>query len=208
MTPDDITDLFTRADGHYLFARWGRPIAPVVFGVADATLQTVKGAVEAVCALAGHPVAETDPELGSNLMIFFIRDWQELRDTPNMDRLIPEMAGVLARLIAAGANQYRFFRFDADGAIKAAFVFVRMDDHLADIPADTIALSQVVQTIVLWSDTAFLGDSPLMRAEDGTVILRPDIAGVIRAGYDPVLPDMAIDPTHALRLAARVAAPG
>lgn len=105
MTPDDITDLFTRADGQYLFARWGRPIAPVVFGVADSTLQTVKGAVEAVCALAGHPVAETDLELGSNLMIFFLRDWQELRDTPNMDRLIPEMADVLARLIAAGANQ-------------------------------------------------------------------------------------------------------
>lgn len=82
-----------------------------------------------------------------------------------------------------------------------------MDDHLADIPAETIALSQVVQTILLWSDTAFLGDSPLMRAEDGTVILRPDIAGVIRAGYDPVLPDMASDPTHALRLVARLDAP-
>jgi hypothetical protein len=36
------------------------------------------------------------------------------------------------------------------------------------------------------------------------VILRPEIGAVIRAGYDPVLPAMARDPAHALRLAARV----
>jgi hypothetical protein len=36
-----------------------------------------------------------------------------------------------------------------------------MDDALSEIPAETIALSQVVQTILLWSDTAFLGASPL-----------------------------------------------
>eukprot|EP01036_Dinobryon_divergens_P039337 gene39337-51841_t len=63
MTPDQVQALFTRADGTYLFARWGRPIVPVVFGVEDATLAVVKGAVEAVVALAGHKMAETDPEL-------------------------------------------------------------------------------------------------------------------------------------------------
>ena len=31
-----------------------------------------------------------------------------------------------------------------------------------------------------------------------TVILRPEIGAVIRAGYDPVLPAMARDPSHAL----------
>ena len=57
MSPEAITALFTRASGEYLFARWGRPIVPVVFGVDDATLSTVKGAIEAVVVLAGHKMA-------------------------------------------------------------------------------------------------------------------------------------------------------
>ena len=81
MTPEDATALFTRSDGTYLFARWGRPIAPVIFGVQDETLSIFKGAIEALVTLSGHEMAETDPELGANLMIFFLRDWQELVDT-------------------------------------------------------------------------------------------------------------------------------
>lgn len=104
MTPDEVQALFTRADGQYLFARWGRPIVPVVFGVEDATLSVVKGAVEAVVALAGHRMAETDPELGANLMVFFCRDWAELPEVPNLDRLVPELRALCARLEAAGAN--------------------------------------------------------------------------------------------------------
>ncbi len=78
MTPQTVTALFTRSDGQYLFARWGRPIVPVVFGVRDETLATIKGAVEAVVTLAGHRMAETDPEQGANLLMFFFRDWDEL----------------------------------------------------------------------------------------------------------------------------------
>ena len=89
MDPQTVARLFTRADGSYLFARWGRPIAPVVFGVEEETVSILKGAIEAVVALAGHTMAETDPELGANLMVFFIRDWDELTETPNLDRLIP-----------------------------------------------------------------------------------------------------------------------
>jgi hypothetical protein len=104
-----------------------------------------------------------------------------------------------------GANQYRSFRFDEAGGIKAAFVFVRMDAELAEIPAETIALSQAVQTILLWSDTAFLGSSPLaILSDEGAPILKPEIADLIRAAYDPVLPVAATDPSHALRLAARL----
>jgi hypothetical protein len=205
MTPDEIEALFTRNDGQYLFARWGRPIAPVVFGVEDSTLATLKGAVEAVVTLAGHEMAETDPELGANLMMFFFRDWQELVETPNLDRLIPDLAETVARLEAADANQYRAFRFDEDGAIQAAFVFVRMDAAMSAVPAETVALSQAVQTIVLWSDTAFLGQSPLAVPEaGGPAILKPEIADLIRAAYDPVMPAHATDPSHALRLAARL----
>mgnify|MGYP001554192225 CR=1 FL=1 len=206
LTPDTdaTTALFTRADGTYLFARWGRPIAPVAFGVEDATITTLKGAVEAVCALAGHEMAETDPELGANLMFFFIRDWAELTATPNLDRLIPDLAETVVRLTEARANQYRYFRFDETGGIKAAFVFVVIDSEMAQVPADTIALSQAVQTILLWSDTAFIGTSPLAAAPGGPALLKPQIADVIRAAYDPVLPVMATDPSHGLRLAARL----
>ncbi len=202
--PADVEALFTRADGQFLFARWGRPIVPVVFGVEEETIAILKGAIEAVVALADHKMAETDPELGANLMVFFIRDWAELTDTPNLDRLIPDLGALVARLTQAGANQYRSFRFDPDGGIKAAFVFIRMDDAMAGVPADALALSQIVQTILLWSDTAFLGTSPLAVLDNGAAVLKPDIADLIRAAYDPVLPVAATDPSHALRLSARI----
>ncbi|MCV6586804.1 MAG: hypothetical protein OIF47_14830 [Marinibacterium sp.] len=202
MTPQDIEALFTRDSGDFVFARWGRPIVPVVFGVEDDTLSVVKGAFEALCAAAGHQMAETDPELGVNCMVFFFRDWDELAQVPDLDRLVPDLGPLLDRLRAAEANQYRIFRFDDAGAIRAAFVFLRMDEHLSAVPAETLALSQVVQTMLLWSDTAFRDRSPLAVAGD-TTILRPDIAALIRAAYDPVLPGAAQDPSHALRLYAR-----
>jgi hypothetical protein len=71
MDISEIEPLFTRADGAYLCARWGRPIVPVVFGVEDETISLLKGAFEAVCVLAGHTMAETDPELGANVMMLF-----------------------------------------------------------------------------------------------------------------------------------------
>ncbi len=203
MTPDDITALFTRADGQFLCARWGRPIVPVVFGVEEATLGFIKGAYEAVCALAGHQMSDLDPELGANLMLFFVRDWDELGDVPNLDRLVPDLGPLLLRLKQAEANQYRIFRFDPQGAIRACFAFVRMDDQMVRVPADVLALNQAVQTILLWSDRAFVDRSP-MADTGGDVILRPDICAVIRAAYDPMLPAMAQDAAHALRLAARI----
>jgi hypothetical protein len=138
-------------------------------------------------------------------MIFFFRDWAELPEVPNLDRLVPGLAALCARLEEAGANQYRIFRFDPEGAIRAVFVFVRMDAHLEAVSAETLALSQAVQMILLWSDRAFGEISPLAAGAGGEVMLRPEIAALIRAGYDPVLPAMAMDATHALRLVARIA---
>ncbi|WP_400083353.1 hypothetical protein [Yoonia sp. R78084] len=198
-----IEQLFTRADSAYVFARWGRPIVPVVFGVDDATLAVFKGAIEAVVTLASHQMAETDMELGANLMVFFCQDWDEMTEVPHLDKLVPDLAPLVGRLKQADANQYRIFRFDEAGAIRAAFVFLRMDDHLAAVPADTLALSQAVQTILLWSDTAFDEIPPLAMIGD-RAMLRPEIADVIRAAYDPVMPTMARDASHALRIAARV----
>ena len=199
----DVAPLFTRSDGEYAFARWGRPIVPVVFGVDDATLAVFKGAIEAVVTLAGHKMDEADMELGANLMFFFCQDWAELLDVPNLDKMLPELDGLVTRLQAAKANQYRLFRFDSEGAIQAAFVFIRMDDQMAQAPADTLALSQAVQVILLWSDTAF-SDAPALAMVDGKVALRPEIGDVIRAAYDRVMPVAAQDASHALRIAARV----
>ncbi|MEP2783784.1 MAG: hypothetical protein ABJO67_16230 [Pseudoruegeria sp.] len=205
MTPAEIEALFTRRDGQYAFARWGRPIAPVIFGVQEETLNTIKGAIEAVVSLAGHSIAETDPELGANLMVFFIQDWEELSETPNLDRLIPELGGLVARLQTADANQYRIFRFDDQGAIQACFVFLRMDNAMLEIPADVLSLSQMVQSVLLWSDTAFGKESPLaVLPETGATILRPEIAAVVQAAYADVLPSSATDPAHALRIFARL----
>lgn len=203
MTAEQIETLFTRRDGQFAFARWGRPIAPVAFGIEEEALPVVKGALEAVAKLAGHDMAETDPELGSNLMMFFFADWAELLDVPGMDGLVPDLAAQVERLQAAGANQYRFFRFEENGAIKAAFVFLRMDESLQDMSAQVLALSQAVQVILLWSEDAFQEQSPLAMADDA-LVLRPEVADVIRAAYDPVMPPAANDASHALRLAARV----
>lgn len=202
----DVAPYFTRSDGAYVFARWGRPIVPVVFGVDDATLAVFKGAIEAVVVLANHKMDELDTEIGANLMVFFCHDWGELAEVPHLDRLVPDLVPLVARLQQADANQYRIFRFDDAGGIKAAFVFLRMDDHLAQVPADTLALSQAVQVILLWSDMAFT-DTPPLALMHGNAVLRPEVADVIRAAYDPVMPQASRDPSHALRLGARVQRP-
>lgn len=203
--PAEIEALFTREDGQFLFARWRRAICPVVFGVDDATLGVVKGALEAVVEVAGHETGEMDAELGSNLMMFFFKDWAELPAVSGMARLVPDLEPLVTRLEAADANQYRFFRFDKDGAIKACFVFLRMDKHLGAVPAHTLALSQIVQSMLLWSDMAFRDISPLAVAGDH-VVLRPEISALMRAAYDPVLPVATQDASHALRLSARIGA--
>ncbi len=203
MKAEVVAALFTRADGAYWFARWGRPLVPVVFGVDDATLSVVKGALAGVAAIAGVGLGEVDTELGANLMLFFVAEWDELRHVRGLEGLIDGFAGLVARLEDAGANQYRVFRFDAAGAIRAAFVFVRMDADLRAVPVEALALQQAVQVIVLWSDRAFVEGAPLVWV-DGRVQLRSDVGGIVRACYDAVLPDVARDAGHAWRVAARV----
>ncbi|MDE4273858.1 hypothetical protein PXK58_06000 [Phaeobacter gallaeciensis] len=208
LTPEQIKALFSRPGGGYAFARWGRPIAPIVFGVEEETLKTIKGALEAVVTLAGHQMAETDPELGANLMFFFFREWDELLEVPDLGRLIPDLDPLVARLKAADASQYRAFRFDDQGAIQAGFVFLRMKGELARMPAETLALTQAVQVMLMWGEGAFVDRSPLaVLPETGATILRPEIAGVIAAAYDRMMPVAANDASHALRLFARLQAP-
>jgi len=204
MTPEAVQALFMQGDD-YAFARCGRPIVPVVFGVEDETLGLINGAVEAVVAMAGHKMAETDPELGANLMLFFFRDWAELSGVPNLGDMIPDLDATVTRLEAVQATQYRAFRFDDAGAIQAAFVFVRMGGGMENLPAETIALTQAVQALLTWGPGAFAVASPLgLHPDTGAAVLRPEIAAVIRAAYDPVMQATASDPAHALRLFARM----
>ncbi|SDE48096.1 hypothetical protein [Limimaricola pyoseonensis] len=200
-----VQEMFTRPDGGYMCARWGRPIAPVVFGVEDETLSVMKSAIQALCQLADHDMAETDPELGVNLLVFFCREWDELTAVPDLDKLVPGLPDLLSKLEAGDASQYRAFRFEPDGAIRAGIVFLRMKGEAADVPADVLALSQAVLAMLTWSETAFDAESPLASAPDGTVVLKPEIAQLIRAAYDPVLPAASDDPATALRIAARMA---
>ena len=203
MRPDDIRHLFQTPGGGYAFARWSRPVAPVAFGVEAETLPFIKGAVKTVATIAGRTLADTDPESGANLVFFFLRDWPELLDVPEIGGILDAPAATVARLTDADALHFRSFRFDDEGAIRAAFVFVKMDHRLAPVPAETLALEQAVRVALLWSPAAFADRSPLLQGQAG-VLVRPEIAALVRAAHDPVMPDTASDPAHALRLAARM----
>lgn len=203
MTPDAIATLFNHADGPYHFARWGRPIVPVVFGVEDQTLSVLKGAIEAVVTLAGHKMAETDAELGASLMVSFFRDWAEVPGVPGLEGIVPDLGALCSGLGAQGASHYRLFRFDENGSIRAAFIFLRFGGALADVPAEYLALSEAAHMICLWSDSAF-AQRPILTLQDTKVVLNPQIAAVIRAVYDPILPVASKDAAHALRVFGRV----
>lgn len=203
-TPESLAPLFTQADGRYAFARWGRPVAPIVLGVEDETLTVFKGALQLVFGAAGMELAETDPEIGANLMVFFLRDWAELADVAGLEVLIPELSALLPRLGAAKARHYRLFRHDADGAIRAAFLFIRMDDVLAQMPAEALALNEAVHAALIWGEGAITPDQILAKGPAGRFAIREEVAALLQAAYDPVLPAVANDPSHALRLWARL----
>ena len=204
LTPEEVEKYFTRNDGSFSFARWGRSVAPVVFGLDDKALSILKGAIEAIMSLTNKQISETDPELGANFMLFFFSDWLELKELPHLNKLVPNMSTLLDKLIDAEANQYRIFRFDEAGAIRACFVFVRMDENLMNVPAQTLMLSQAVQSVLLWSDNAFRNSSPLLVSEDNHTLLKPIVSNLIKVAYDPTLPNASNDNSLAVRMSARV----
>lgn len=187
LSQDEITKLFTR-DGAYLAARWNRPVAPVIFGLADESLTIFNAAIRAAYAHAGHPVAETDAEMGANLMMFFCRDWDDLAGIPDLDQLTGQ-PDLIARLKAQQASHYQIFRFDPDGAIRACLSFLRLDGPLAQAHPAMLA-----ETLTVRSMLTFATEVSASR----------DLARLIRAAYDPVMPNAATDRSHAIRLAARM----
>ncbi|MEM1277574.1 MAG: hypothetical protein AAGH74_13695 [Pseudomonadota bacterium] len=199
-----VAALFTRGDQSFRFARWGRALAPVVYGTNDEGIRVVEEALRSVAGLAGLQITELDPELGANFMVFFSRNWEELNEVPHLGKLIPDLAKLVTMLTASGANQYRIFGFDETGAIKICITLLRYDQDLQKVSAQTLAVSQCFQALLLWSDHAFTKESPIALIDDGRCIVKPWYADLARAAYDPVLPVAGDDPSLALRLAARL----
>jgi hypothetical protein len=57
---------------------------------------------------------------------------------------------------------------------------------------------------LLWSDDAFKEKSPTLITSNGVIILRPLIADIVRAVYEPTMPVVSTDKSHALRAQARI----
>ncbi|GMG83347.1 hypothetical protein LNKW23_25600 [Paralimibaculum aggregatum] len=203
-----VRAFFTRSGGGYRFARWGRPQVPAIFGAAPEAERALTEALRAVAALSPHGVAAEDRELGANALVFLAERWADLREVRGLPRLVPDLDRLADVLGATGANQYRIFDFDGRGAIRLCITLLCVDDDLARLPLPALALSQAAMGMLLWSDRAFLSESPVALLEGGRVILRPEIAAVLRAAYDPELPDASLDPAHAAALAARIGAEG
>lgn len=195
---------FTRRDGSFRFVRWGRPIAPVIVGTNDEGCRIFEEGIRSAARIAQLPVSEMDSELGANFLVFLVNDWSELLQAPNLVRLIPNLGDLIETLTRHEANQYRVFSFDDEGAIKICITLLRYDDELQKVSAQTLALGQAFQGLLLWSDKAFMDESPLAVTEDGFCVIKPAHADLLRVAYDPTLPSVADDPSMALRLAARL----
>ncbi|MEL6766527.1 MAG: hypothetical protein AAFP17_05055 [Pseudomonadota bacterium] len=210
-----IRALFTRSDGAYRFARWGRPLVPALFGLTEEGERIWREALRASGSIGGLALAEEDPELGVNFLVFSCNAWAELRAVPGMDRLVPDLQRLLGVLEASGANQYRIFGFapaaaggtdpEAPGPIRICITLLRRDDVFATMSERALALGQCVQGLLLWSDHAFTAESPVAAIEGvGRAVVTPRLQHVLRAAYAPTLPDAADDPSHAAGMAAVV----
>ena len=63
----------------------------------------------------------------------------------------------------------------------------------------------MLQSILLWSPNAFLDESPIsIITKTNRCVIKPFYSALIKAAYDPILPNFSLDEAHALRLEARV----
>lgn len=200
-----IAALFTGEDGVFRFARWERPIAPVIYGTNDEGIRIFEEAFRSVVALSGREVIELDPDMGANFLVFFVKDWAELGMVPHLEKLIPNIGDLAAALTEREANQYRAFAFDEAGAIRACITLLRYDQVLQQVSAQTLAVTQSFQGLLLWAMNAFDGESPTaLVADTGRCVVKPWHADLVRAAYDPAIPAASTDAALALRLAARL----
>jgi hypothetical protein len=200
-----VEALFTRSEGAFRFARWARPLAPVIAGTDEKGEATFTEALKAVAGLGGLDIVEEDPELGRNFIVVFTGRWAALNDIPALQQLVPDLEKLTSVLAGAGANQYRIYDFDDEGAIRLCITLLCFDEDLAKMPAQALAANQSVQAMLLWSDTAFMGESPVQPSPLGTrAEVTPFYRALIRAAYAEDMPASSEDPALAARLAARM----
>ena len=196
--------LFTSPDQRYHFARWGRPIAPVVFGVGDENLPHLKDAIAMTVGISGGMLVDTDPELGANFMWFFCRDWDEMLVIPDLDKLIPNFVNLITELQEKNATRYRSFGFEKNGAIQLCVVLIRVDAATERMSLQTLGTSETFQSLLTFGENAFDVHSPIATIKvNNLCIVKPEYAAVVRAAYDPALPAASNDSAHALRVSAR-----
>ncbi|MEO0762897.1 MAG: hypothetical protein AAFZ09_14010, partial [Pseudomonadota bacterium] len=73
LSVERVSWLFTRADGSYRFARWGRPLVPALFGGLRNDERMLQEATASVGALGGLSVAPEDPDLGANFLVVLLK---------------------------------------------------------------------------------------------------------------------------------------
>lgn len=199
-----VAALFTRPDGSFRFSRWGRALAPMIYGPDDSGIRIFEDALGTVAGDAGLEVTELDPELAANFLVFFVRDWGELSEIPQLARMLPKIGALAARLIAANATRYRVFGFDGEGTICSCITMIRYGDEMQSVSAQTLAVTESFLGLLLWSDGAFDAESPVTLVEGGRCVVKPWHANLLRAAYDPSIPSAGLDASVALRLAARL----
>ena len=199
-----IVNLFSHENGFH-FARWSKAISPIVFGVDDDTLKSIRATFSDVLSLTSVSLSDLDPEFGANFIIFFCSEWSELESVPNLYKMIPNLRKLVIKLEKGNANQYRSFSFTSSGSIKLCILIIRYDHFQASVSVQTLSMSQILKSLLLWSPQAFAYESPIIKASDSCPSeFKPFYAALLKASYDPILPDSSVDEAHALRLNARV----
>ena len=132
-------------------------------------------------------------------------------------------------IIRQGSRSFHFASLvlprDIRMAAASLYAFCRVSDDLVDDPRATLeAAHRLRERLALAYDgrpidhiaaRAFaevveaydIPQSVPLSMIEGRAVLRPEIADVVRAAYDPVMPAMAQDASHALRLTARITRP-
>ncbi|MEM9010351.1 MAG: hypothetical protein AAGE18_03935 [Pseudomonadota bacterium] len=200
MTAGQVGALFTRSDGEFRFARWARRPVFAAIGLPREEAGQLAEGVEEVLALLPFPAAPAETD--ATLILVVCDEWRELRRVDGLQRLIPKLDPLLAKLAETDSNQYRVFHFDEAGAIVACIALLRRDENLGAVGPRALGVNQAVQAVLLWSDRAFMEESPVVPVGE-TLALRPGYAALITAAYGTTLPVATRERSVAKTLAQR-----
>lgn len=190
----------------FRFARWGRPLAPVVLGLDEESAEAARAAVVEAAEAAGVGAVDEDPDLEANFLICVCEKWSQLKSISGLDRLIPDLERLLTLLSAVGANQYRIFRVAPEEGISFAVTLVRFDESVAGLSAQAIGATQAAHGLLMWSDEAFAEDAPVAINRSGRGVIKTFHAKLLKAAYGEDAPSTSEDPNLADQLAAAMAA--